>query len=79
MADIICKKCGEPWDYYGLKDGDVEPDEARRILAGEGCPCCDFGNNIGIGIRSHEYEHFSSLLRNSEDDEIIKAAWNGTL
>lgn len=45
MSDVICAVCGEPWDYYGLKHGDVTPIEGRRILAGEGCPCCHFGQS----------------------------------
>jgi hypothetical protein len=45
MSDVYCAVCGEPWDYYGLKHGDVTPNEARRILAGDGCPCCHFGES----------------------------------
>lgn len=43
MSDIICAKCGEPWDNYGLDHGDVEPDEAKKIRQGKGCPSCGFG------------------------------------
>lgn len=43
MADILCRMCGEPWEAYGVRHGDMEPAEARRFLAGEGCPCCGFG------------------------------------
>ena len=42
MSDIYCKKCGEPWDAYGVRNGDMEPLEARRFLRGEGCPACHF-------------------------------------
>ena len=42
MSDIYCKKCGEPWDAYGVRNGDMEPLEARRFLRGEGCPSCHF-------------------------------------
>lgn len=41
--DIKCAKCREPWDAYGVRNGDMEPDEARKFLAGKGCPCCGFG------------------------------------
>ena len=45
MGDIICAKCGEPWDAYGLAVNDATTaDEGRRIKAGEGCPCCGFGS-----------------------------------
>lgn len=44
MADVRCAKCGEPWDYYGVRHyEDMTPDEAERFLRGEGCPCCKFG------------------------------------
>jgi nicotinic acid phosphoribosyltransferase len=49
MGDIRCKKCGEPWDAYGVRmallrdEGDMSQDEARRFMNGDGCPCCKFG------------------------------------
>ena len=71
MGDIKCRKCGEPWDYYGLKHGDVEPGEGERILNGEGCPCCEFGkdkkNNDG-----NDFEYLASIMNNSEGDVITQ-------
>jgi len=43
MGDVYCAKCGEPWDYYGARHGDMEPEEFERFMRGEGCPVCDFG------------------------------------
>lgn len=43
MGDISCAKCGEPWDAYGVKNGDMEDWEAKKFMAGEGCPSCKFG------------------------------------
>lgn len=37
--DILCTRCGEPWDTASLTD-DMTPEEARKLKAGEGCPCC---------------------------------------
>jgi len=37
--DILCTRCGEPWDIYSLVD-DMAPEEARKLKAGKGCPCC---------------------------------------
>ena len=42
--DITCRKCGEPWDSYGLSHGDMDLLEAARFRKGEGCPSCGFGN-----------------------------------
>src|SRR3990167_11220819 len=46
--DISCAKCTEPWDAYGVRNGDMEPHEAKRFLKGEGCPCCKFGAKLPI-------------------------------
>ena len=43
MGDIYCAKCGEPWDAYGVNDGDMSWREAARFKRGEGCPACGFG------------------------------------
>lgn len=39
--DILCVKCGEPWDAYGLTHGDVRAWEADMIRQGIGCPSCE--------------------------------------
>ena len=55
MSDILCAKCGEPWDAYGVRNGDMEPEESKKFLSGEGCPVCGFGNHctecLGSGKR----------------------------
>ena len=43
MGDIRCAKCGEPWDAFGVRNGDMEFSDAARFLNGEGCPTCNFG------------------------------------
>lgn len=43
MGDILCAKCGEPWDSYGVRHGDMEASAAARFNKGEGCPSCRFG------------------------------------
>lgn len=43
MSDVICRKCGEPWEAYGIEHGDMTKPEAKRFLNGEGCPSCHFG------------------------------------
>lgn len=78
MGDIPCSMCGEPWDYYGLKHGDVEPGEAERILNGEGCPCCNFGKDKEKCRYSHVDEHFAGLLNHSEGNEIMSIDWGHT-
>lgn len=70
MGDVYCRICGEPWDYYGLKHGDVEAGESERILRGEGCPCCDFGKNV-TGNENHEDKYLEGLFNEIDEDPII--------
>ena len=37
--DILCTRCGEPWDVCSLAD-DMSLKEANNLKAGKGCPCC---------------------------------------
>ena len=42
--NLLCAKCGEPWDGYGVNSHyDMSAAEARRFKLGRGCPCCAFG------------------------------------
>jgi hypothetical protein len=38
--DIYCQRCGEPWDAYGARHGDMTPEEKERFFKGEDCPAC---------------------------------------
>jgi len=38
--DLYCKKCGEPWDVYGVNNGDMTSEEAALFKRGVECPCC---------------------------------------
>jgi hypothetical protein len=40
MSDIKCLICGEPWDAYGVRHGDMAPWEAKLFRLGAGCPAC---------------------------------------
>lgn len=44
MADIICARCGEPWDTgHGLhwQNSDLEEGDYNNLISGFGCPCCE--------------------------------------
>lgn len=45
MSDIKCVRCGEPWDSYGVRHGDMLPWEAELFRQGAGCPCCEGVSN----------------------------------
>lgn len=38
--DVYCKRCGEPWDLYGVQHTDFDAGERRRFWDGQGCPSC---------------------------------------
>ena len=46
-GDYICNRCREPWDAWGVRASlrgevsDMTLIEARRFMAGRGCPCCE--------------------------------------
>jgi len=65
MGDIFCAKCGEPWDGYGVFHGDMNREEVRKFLNGEGCPSCDFGRK----------KHF----RSDESKEVLEEAFYASL
>ena len=43
--DVRCAVCGEPWERYGLFNGDMYKWERDLFLAGAGCPCCEGGSS----------------------------------
>lgn len=53
MSDIFCAKCGEPWDAFGVRHGDMTISEAEKFMSGQGCPACGFGTRCaycsGVG------------------------------
>jgi len=64
MSDVICQYCGEPWEYFHLKQ---ELDSGERVLSGEGCPLCDWGENEEA---THTSEWMSSLDRATDEDPL---------
>lgn len=65
MSDVLCPKCGEPYEAYGLlyatNDSDFSPEEIRLFRAGKGCPSCHFGqwcpDCSGTGRERNIYNH----------------------
>lgn len=44
MSDIICARCGEPWDSTGglhYSNSDLDKESYQELLQGICCPCCD--------------------------------------
>jgi len=64
--DIKCAVCGEPWDAYGVKNGDMTEEEAKLFLAGKGCPCCKGIRPEGMEEEEAYSDFLSGLLDASE-------------
>ena len=63
--DVYCKRCGEPWDLYGVNNGDMTDEEKKRFWAGQGCPCC-------VGKPAPEKRPFRAELQEEmEDAELM--------
>jgi len=69
MSDIRCVVCGEPWDAYGVRHGDMAPWEADLFRKGAGCPCCKGETN------GYAPERLSDVDNGDEDpmDRIVAA------
>jgi uncharacterized protein YbaR (Trm112 family) len=51
--DILCVKCGEPWDAYGVNHGDMIAWEADMLRRGIGCPACKGVKKRNLTIMEH--------------------------
>lgn len=38
--DLYCQRCGEPFDQYGVYNGDMTAEEKQLFLDGKECPSC---------------------------------------
>lgn len=75
MGDVICAKCGEPYEYYHVMH-DMEPEERRRFLAREGCDACNYGQSCtqcgGTGIaRTQSFRWASPACPHCRDQHYI--------
>jgi len=65
MGDIVCAICGEPWDSYGIRHGDMTPEEAQKFLQGKGCPCCP-QDKVDSHPAEYEEQFLHTLVANME-------------
>jgi len=64
--DIKCVVCGEPWDAYGVNNGDMLDWEADLFKKGAGCPCCEGSVPEGERFHPESYED----VENGDGDPI---------
>ena len=65
--DLLCERCGEPWDRLSLTD-DMTATERRRFFGGEGCPCC-YGREKGFEERA-ERTSFARMAQSAFRDAL---------
>lgn len=61
--DILCVKCGEPWDAYGVSHGDMIAWEADMLRRGIGCPACK-------GVKKHDL----TMMEHLENETATEGA-----
>jgi hypothetical protein len=69
MGDILCRICGEPWDSYGIDNGDMSAEEAKMFKEGKGCPSCDFGRKASATAET-EAAFLIGLTTETDKDPI---------
>lgn len=82
MPDVRCKKCGEPYGIHSLKhevpEWEDQPDDAyEKLLSGEGCPTCNWGEKAGEVSTSRtksqeqlDADHIEDIMDNTDEDPI---------
>jgi hypothetical protein len=75
MADIICARCGEPWDSTGglhPSHSDMEVEDYNDLLQGAGCPCCRSNLRVAADI------HGCSMDEAAYSEENVDA-WRASI
>lgn len=63
--DIHCIQCGEPWDAWGARHGDMAHWEYKLFYKGAGCPCCKGESN---GFKPTQLSH----VEFGDEDPMIR-------
>ena len=67
--DILCTRCGEPWDVFSLVD-DMSPEEAEELKAGRCCPCCKHTPDENLHNINPDGSHIQQALAGILGDDI---------
>lgn len=66
--DIRCSVCGEPWDAYGVNNGDMLPWEAKLFNQCAGCPSCEGVKPANVNEDDVWIDSLQDRLLNGLDD-----------
>lgn len=69
--DLLCQRCGEPWDFFYITD-EMTEEERRDFHAGRGCPCCRNKPDADIHLspRQQEAVTVQTAMRDVLGDDI---------
>jgi len=67
--EIVCRICGEPWDYESLYGEALDLEESRDLMEGNGCPACEWHKKNG-GLTDHTKEWMQSVGRTEWEPSI---------
>ncbi len=70
MADLLCPKCGEPWDMDELHEASVPYEEARSLFRKVGCEVFDTGHNEQIDAEGVERVKALFEILGDDDDAV---------
>lgn len=84
MSDLTCVVCGEPWDAWGVRHGEMLRWEASLFLKGAGCPSCEGESPHGepsdleqlAGLPGPQVAFFRDRLLINPDDEDSSALFD---
>lgn len=79
--DVRCVVCGEPWDSYGVRNGDMLRWEADLFKKGAGCPCCEGVKPEGMTENDEDDLLFDRMVMNPDEDgdlDLIDTVINRT-
>lgn len=77
--DLYCQRCGEPWDAYGVRHGDLTPEECDLFLDGKECPACHgkkiekrpFRAQVMAALRDGLGDDLDGIAAEMEDAEYL--------
>lgn len=69
MGDMICKRCGEPWEAYEVRH-EFTKREKIDFYNGTQCPTCKNTPDRDIEYVPNDFEVMASRTESSDEDPI---------
>ena len=71
MADLLCQRCGEPWDLEYIQH-EMTDEERKDFHAGNGCPCCRNmpDEDLNLSPRQKDAVEIQAAMRSVLGDDL---------